>query len=151
MLFHARMSNTCLTYLPFGSRKTRCDLLVVLGRLPVTTAIKLYCSFGASEDSEAPDRQEDVAFSHLFPMEHWRSTGVYHSRGTNAVAKLYLNLVDAFFSTFHSFDSISACFCVSPLGFQSTQCDLLIQVELRWHQVMKKRCHALVTGLCCFR
>ena len=42
LLFHARMSNTCLTYLPFGSRKTRCDLLVVLGRLPVTTGYQPY-------------------------------------------------------------------------------------------------------------
>ena len=31
------MSYTCLTYLLFGSRKARCDLLVVLGRLPVST------------------------------------------------------------------------------------------------------------------
>ena len=42
LLFHARMSYTCLTLLPFGSRKTRCDLLVVIGRLPVSTGYQPY-------------------------------------------------------------------------------------------------------------
>ena len=42
LLFHARMSYTCLTLLSFGSRKTRCDLLVAIGRLPVSTGYQPY-------------------------------------------------------------------------------------------------------------
>ena len=42
VLFHARMSYTCLTLLSFGSRKTRCDLLVAIGRLPVSTGYQPY-------------------------------------------------------------------------------------------------------------